>query len=248
MEDVQKWFDTGCEYTQGLALYAKCPGMLPVLFKRLSKGNTPYNLDKLTHELKKHIPQKPSPKRDVVKTVPKNTGADLHQVKAEEKKQALMFHQLPAELRPVYKQAMDLFRDNCLLKTELNDLRPEMESEALTLQLRIFDNLKKNALCWQKINYWQEHKRLPVTKASQLTTLTAAALVKKQQHLFSSISRLKKRLAANITVFEIETAVHKKTLLERAVAKQRANLMRQEEDLQEITNLIDGTHGAGTGE
>ena len=245
MESIQKWLDTGCKYPEGVALYATTSGCMPVLLKRLQEGHTPVKHEKLKYELRKILKQNPAAvpaPPPVTATAAKPVAVPLPvpaEPRAPDAKQKLLFHQLPPELRPVLQEANALFAEKCLLKTMLNDLAPEMESEALELCIRIYSLTQKNARCWQKIDYWKEHRTLPPLEAAKHSDLGGAQLAKKQQNLFSSISRLKKRLQENLLKYEAEKQPGELKRLKTALAKQEANLIRQEDDLLAITALIE---------
>jgi len=252
MESIQKWLDTGCKYPEGVALYAAIPGCMLALLKRLQEGQNPVNHEKLKYELRKILKQNIVPAQEVpvVTTSPPaplqkrgEKAAAVPQAPAEppaqDAKQKLLFHHLPAELRPVLQEANALFAEKCLLKTLLNDLAPEMESEALELCLRIYALTQKNARCWQKIDYWQEHRKVPPLEIPKHSTLGGAQLAKKQQNLFSSISRLKKRLEQNRLQYEAEKRPAPRARLKNALAKKEGNLIKQEDELLHITSLIE---------
>jgi len=245
MESIQKWLDTGCKYPEGVALYAAIPGCMPALLKRLQEGQNPVNHEKLKYELRKILKQKIVPAQVVpvaIATAVKSVAV-VPQAPAEppaqDAKQKLLFHHLPAELRPVLQEANALFAEKCLLKTLLNDLAPEMESEALELCIRIYALTQKNARCWQKIDYWQEHRKVPPLEVPKHSTLGGAQLAKKQQNLFSSISRLKKRLEQNRLQYEAEERPAQRARLQRGLAKKEGNLIKQEDELLQITQLIE---------
>jgi hypothetical protein len=245
MESIQKWLDTGCKYPEGVALYATMPGCMPVLLKRLQEGHTPVKHEKLKYELRKILKQNPAPvpaptpvPAAAAKPIPMPVPVTA-EPRAPDAKQKLLFHQLPPELRPVLQEANALFAEKCLLKTMLNDLAPEMESEALELCIRIYSLTQKNARCWQKIDYWKEHRALPPLEAPKHYDLGGAQLAKKQQNLFSSISRLKKRLEQNRLQYEAEERTAARARLLIAIAKKAGNLIKQEDELLAITSLIE---------
>lgn len=245
MESIKKWFDGNCPYPEGVALYAVLPTCMPNLLKRFKSGNDAARLEKLKYELRKAAGSAWPSATVVIKATEPKVPAIISDPKRSvipDVRATPLFHQLPQELRPVLLVAGNLFKENCMLKTELNDLAPEMESEAFDIQIRIFNNIKKNALCWQKIDHWQEHKTIFKAAPSKAAQLTAPQLVKRQAQLFSSISKLKKRLHANREALPLETTTKGITQRQRIIAKQAANLMAQETQLLEITHLIDPKH------
>lgn len=243
MESIKKWINAGCKYYDGVALYATLPECMPTLLANLQQGKNAVRHEKLKYELKKALrsdqapPPTPLPSRG--DKMPAMIPSPPAEPPAQDVKEKLLFHQLPAELRPVLKEANALFAEKCMLKVALNELAPEMESEALDLCLQIYNLTKHNALCWQKIDYWREHRNLPPLAVPKHSTMGGAQLVKKQQNLFSSISRLKKRLNDNRSLIAITDGLKAVAKLQRAIAKQEGNLMKQEDELLHITQLIE---------
>lgn len=236
MESVNTWFENGCGYWPGVELYATTKGAKPTLLRNLRKKESAENLQKLKYELEPFrtapapVPQpKPAPKqtKPTVKAIP------------VPETNPVLFHSLPAALRPVLLEANACFREACMLKAELNDLPADAEQEALRLQLKIFSLMKKNALCWERIDHWERHGRTLVEEKPTFQKLSGGLQAKRQALLFSSISKLKKRLQANIDMLANTTDLKQRTRLEKNVAKQSGNLLNQETQLAELTALID---------
>ncbi|RZJ92027.1 MAG: hypothetical protein EOO20_03275 [Chryseobacterium sp.] len=240
MESIKKWIESGCDYSQGVAIYGALPNAKPVLLRNFKARQCALNLEKLKYELRNVTPEiisraVPAP----APSLPKDIKEDRLPVDV---KQTVFYHQLPAELRPVLQEANSLFGEMCLLKVSLNELDPDQESEAMAMQLEIFYKRQQNALCWKKIDYWRQHKKLPAAPVRKVDQLGAAKLYKRQQQLFSSRSKLTKRLQQNEALLEVATNQKDKLRLERNVAKQKKNLLQQEEQLFEITQLIESKH------
>jgi len=265
MESISNWLKNKGSYAEGVALYTTAPGMKPTLLKVLQKGENPTNREKLTYELKKLIPvQSLKPiimgvdfghsdvqvytlaRKSAVKgiVVAHRTVERQPVAPAELKpKNSLLYHQLPEALRPDLQLANKLFNDNCLLKTQLNELSAEMESEALAIQLQIWQNIKQAENHWARINFWQAHKRVPEAVVLKPENLNPFYLAKRQQNLFSSSSKLKTRLVTTEAELALAVKVTDKTRLQKQIAKQTENLLKQEKELLEITALIDKRDG-----
>jgi hypothetical protein len=247
MKTVQAWFDNGCNYQDGVQLYAGTKHCKPVLLRNFQGKENAQLLEKLKYELRKELPAVPGPvppKKTTAATakkiVPAQTGAAQKTPEEPDPKKILLFHQLPTELRPVLLLANTLFKENCMLKTQLNDLPAKAESEALDLQLKIYANFKKNALCWQKIDYWRAHGSVLQVADSEFVKMTPDQRVKRQALLWSSSSRLKDRIDKTELELAAATSIKDKTRLAKKMAKQKSNLLRQETQLQELTRIIDG--------
>lgn len=243
MESVQKWFNAGCNYADGVAVYGNLPQANKNLLRIFKLKQTASNLEKLKYELGKFkntvstlaISKPVAPNEIKVLPLPIETTA----VEVE-KKQGLLFSQLPVELRPELLKANELFRKNCFLKANLNDLPEFAENEAFKVQTEISDNFKQNKICWQKIDFYLEHRQLPPTAKGSFIDCTPAQLLRKQQNYYSNISNTTKRLAENRLLLPKATTVIERTRLVKLIAKQEKNLLAYNDDLVTVTRLIDG--------
>lgn len=241
MESVDNWFENNCKYSDGVALYATLPRRNANLLRLFKLKETVANLEKLKYEIGK-FRNIATPVKKVLSSNPIVPVAVMVEATAiaTEKKQTLLFSQLPSELRPELLRANDLFRKNCYLKVTLNELPDNAENEALQLQTEISENLKENQLGWKKIDYWLEHRQLPKAAENDFSSLTPAGLLRKQQLLYQNISKMQKRFEENSQLLSTTDDVTAKAKLQRLVAKQDADLIKKNEELQTITKLIDG--------
>lgn len=245
---VQEWIDTGCDYASGVKLFEQI-GKNRLLMRQFSRNSGVANQKKLDYELRKFLKVEEKPKsaknNPIVDIALKTIEVEAiveHQVKEYESKQTELIKQLPAELLPVLFRANLLFRESCILKLELNNMPDEAEAECLKIQLQIDDKLKENRLCWKQIDHYLEHKQLPKIAKSQFDNLTPAELVKRQQYHFQNISKLKKRITENRKVLSTTDSVSVKARLERTLAKQESDLLAKENELQTLTNLVNGNN------
>jgi len=239
MESVNTWFENGCGYWPGVELYATTKGAKPTLLRNLRKKESAENLQKLKYELEpfRNVPgpvPKPTP-------IPKKEKSTVTKALMPVEHNPVLFHSLPKELRPVLLEANACHREACMLKAELNDVPAAAEPEALRLQLKIFALLKKNSLCWERIDHWERHGKILVDEKPTFQKLSGGLQAKRQALLFSSISKLRKRLEANVAMLANTTDLKQRTRLEKNVAKQSGNLLKQETQLAELTALIDNT-------
>jgi hypothetical protein len=242
MEIIQKWFNDGCDYASGIVIYGNLPKHNPTLLRNFQKKQNSFNVEKVKYELKKFI--ETYNQNVFVSEIQKSVASAIipvpEKVSETQKKEAVLFHQLPEALRPVLLEANQLFKENCLLKVNLNELPAHAEKEALQLQLKIHDNLRKNELCWQKIDLFLEKRIIPEAPKHEFEGLTPAGLLRQQQLLYASISKLSARLKQNREQLEKVTVLAMKSKIERQISKQEANLLQQNEKLIIISNLIDG--------
>ena len=248
MESVNKWFAANCPYTEGVAIYSGLSRHNPNLLKNFKLKESASNVEKLKYELGKlrnvAEPTATPPKVKIVINIDDRPAPDVFTTievaaSATQKKQALLFSQLPPELRPELLRANEVWKKNCYLKVMMNDLPAEAEKECLKIQIEIDDNIKENEMCWKKIDFWLEHRQLPKTIETDYSGLTPLQLFRKQQLLFQNYGKMEKRLAANIkllaTIDDLE-----KPQLERKIAKQKSDLIKKAEEKIFITRIIDG--------
>lgn len=253
MNAIEQWKEKGTSYNEGVLLYASLPTHNKVLLKNFQKKQSPQLLEKLKYELSK-FDQSDKPKAvkinqnqsAPVKAIQKqsNDVSVMQYIEQQEikytTKQALYFHELPEELRPILLEANTLFKEMCLLKVQLNELPAEAETKALQIQSEISKKQKKNALCWEKLDYWKTHKVAPKEAKSKFETLSPANLVKQEQYLFASISKMKKRLESNRELLKTANGIVEVNKLQRSISKQESTLIAKNEELITIKRLING--------
>lgn len=242
MNIIENWLKEGCDYAVGVIIYSELPKHNPTLLKNFKKKHNSFNSEKLKYELTKFIEKYKqdifvekvkSEITEVVKAVPKISTET-------EKNNAILFHQLPEELRPVLLEANNLFKENCMLKVSLNELSQHAEKQAIEIQIKIHKNIQKNASCWSRIDYYLQNRIVPESVKSEFEQLTPAGLLRQQQLLYASISRLNTRLKKNQNLLAATTLVPEIGKIKRLIAKQEENILNKNEQLIEITNLIDG--------
>ncbi|WP_324069090.1 MAG: hypothetical protein RSE15_00775 [Flavobacterium sp.] len=251
MNAIEQWKAKGTPYNEGVLLYASFPSHNKVLLKNFQKKQSPQLLEKLKYELSKidHSEKAVVPvKKEIAKktTIGQNVSKNevvqyIEQQQIQHTtKQALYFHELPEELRPTLLEANTIFKEMCLLKVQLNELPAEAENKALQLQIEISQKQKRNALCWEKLDYWKTHKVAPKEAKGKFETLSPANLVKQEQYLFASISKMKKRLELNRELLKIASGVVEVNKIQRTITKQESSLIAKNEELLKIKALING--------
>lgn len=238
------------DYQTGLVLYASVRCNRNIL-KMLQRKESQANRDKLFYELGKFAPKTAvSHFREAFVEDVQELSHDIqtavitlaagYVATAEESRDRLMFHDLPADLRPELLKKNQAFAEMCMLKIQLNELAPEKEREAFTIQVKIAELQKTRDLCWKKLDYWLEHRSVPEPEVVDFASLTPEQKVKRQQLLFASISKLKSRVNEYQTKLATDLPVKTKASLERKLLKSKTNLISKESELLALTNLIEG--------
>ena len=137
METLQHWFDNDCPYQEGVVLYENHPKVNRNLLTHFKKKHTELLHEKLKYELGKFNQKSTSfkkvTKKEITPALEQPIVYKYESVQVLEKQQSLYFHQLPEPLRPVLLEANNLFKENCYLKTQLNDLPALAENKALEI-------------------------------------------------------------------------------------------------------------------
>lgn len=236
MEIIKQWIANGCDYKAGVEIYKNLKGVNKMLLRQFTLVENPQRKAKLLYELKKHLPvEEVKPKAQPI-AEKANVEAS---VEKETKRVAPLFHELPNELRPVLLEANNLFKENCLLKVQLNECAVLDEEKALQIIIQIDRNFRANQMCWDKINYWKTHKILPKeTRVLSISSWSMDKLLKQQDLLGSSVSKMEKRLKENqIKVKGLEG--NELQRIERLIAKQEKEVIKKREELLKIKVEID---------
>ncbi|MGK4567839.1 hypothetical protein [Flavobacterium sp. 3HN19-14] len=241
---INAWLlDDARDYLSGVSLYAevKFNHNIMAFFRR---KQTPAHMKKLIYELGKFSDvQTPLPDVNSGEKVNATINEVVEQLSEQESlKDKLLFVDLPPELRPVLAEKNRLFSENCLLKVTLNELPDDAVDQAYDIQVKIEANWKRNAACWKQLDYWKEHRAVPTIEITDFEKMSPEAKLRRQQQLFASISKLKKRIIGYESGLKSETTVRNITKLKKALAKSELNLIRQESDLNVLTEIIERKH------
>lgn len=237
--EIEEWLKNP-NYATGVEIYKKTKGHNKLLLRQFTMRENAQRKEKLIYELKKFLPIQDNvienlPPEEVITEDPISKS-----VETESKRIAPLFHELPIELRPVLLEANNLFKENCMLKVELNELKQNQESEALYIQSRIDANFRANAMCWDKIEYWREHKILPKnTNVQAISEYSMDKLIKQQHLLGSSLSKMLKRLNDNKLRFSTEENAVELRKIQRKISKQESDVIKKREQLLIIKATID---------
>lgn len=238
---VEQWIADGMDYFTGVALYGQI-GKNKLLKQSFTRNNIA-NQKKLEYELRKFLKVEVKETTINVQDTAQIINIEAiveQQVQQYESSQIDLIKKLPQEMLPILFTANLKWKENCILKIQLNSLPDAAEATALKIQLQIDANWKENQLCWKQIDYYLEHKILPKVAKSAFDNLTPAELVKRQQYHFQNISKLKGRITENRKVLSNTDSVKVKAKLERMLAKQENDLLTKENELQTLTQLVNG--------
>jgi hypothetical protein len=252
-EKIQAWFDNGCDYQEGIRLYEQSlhnRNLLRIFKVMQSEQNHKLLKNELQNLLPRKVVKKPVQviKKVAQKTVevtqqdaPKKLVLEqIYEHPEYKRKQQIFFHSLPPELRPVYEEATRIYRENCRLKVELNELPEEARHSALQLQLKIHANFETNHILWSKIQYWLDYRVIPKDKKSPIDNLTPAQLLRRVSLLEASISKYNKELVKNRELHDTASTLEDRKRILRKIVRQEAALISKSEELNQVKNRING--------
>nr|WP_297306414.1 hypothetical protein [uncultured Flavobacterium sp.] len=237
MEVIKQWISNGCDYKAGVEIYKNLKGVNKMLLRQFTLVENPQRKAKLLYELKKQLPVVEEVK-PIIQPITEEVTAETS-VEKETKRVAPLFHELPNELRPVLLEANNLFKENCLLKVQLNECAVLDEEKALQIIIQIDRNFRANQMCWDKINYWKTHKILPKeTRVLSISSWSMDKLLKQQNLLGSSLSKMEKRLKENQNKLK-DLEGNELQRIERLITKQEKEVIKKREELLKIKVEID---------
>lgn len=209
MKNIELWFNNGCDFEEGVAIYKALSKTSPNVLRALARGKNSYNKSLLIKELRihKNIPTELTASKKITKTPPKQhvNDAELSEEKVQEttkqsalKKEygSIKYAHLPPELKLRYRELGNIFYQMCDLKFILNDLKPKEESHALQIILQIEELDDQRTMIWNELDHWNNHKVVLPTQTSEYTGLNSDELRTKKARLASNITKLEKRIDA----------------------------------------------------
>ena len=199
---INDWFTNGCNYEEGVAIYASLKTSKINLLRLFQKKNASTYLEKLKYELGKHKETEVVLNNfTVVSPGEKPTSAPAPIItpiiEPPLYKQKLI-RDYPVALHPVYIQQKNDYATACSLKIQLNNVdgRKRFDGEALKLCLeieRLFDAVE---LAWKQLDHYTETNTILVVKEHDFSDLTPGQLILKRNSKRSSLTKAK-RLVAN---------------------------------------------------
>lgn len=145
---------------------------------------------------------------------------------------------LPPELRPRFLRARQVFYDMIELKFALNDLPPEAEQSALSIQLQILDLDEERDLIWKELHHWKNHRSILKAPTDDFAGLTNPQLYQKKRNLTSSISKIEKRLDEKYALLDKETNKHQQLLIENQIKRSEQTLHTHQLNIKKIDELL----------
>ena len=233
--NIKEWFTNGCNYNDGVAIYATLPNAKPNLLQLFKRKNTNAFLEKLKYELSKHKDDASTfTPLQVVKETPVKSAITLHTPPPKYK--AVLIADFPTALHPVYIQQKNDFNTACSLKIQLNNLPAEDEENALALCLEIDKLFNAVELAWKQLDHYTDTKTVLEVQKNDFANLTPAQLLQRRNNKRSVLTKAKNQLLKYQK--ELPTTIATKTKLSIKKEKQCSKIAQLELDILELDKLI----------
>lgn len=249
MNEISQWFQDQ-DYAKGVELYSTLPNAKSRVLANLKRGKNDKNMAVICRALRTFKSAEPerapakkiSKPKPVSKPAPPEAIMDRKEVieqSAGSYFKKIKYGELPPELRVRYKKLKDLFYEMCDLHFLWLDLPDEAESQALELQLQIFDLDEQRDTIWKELDHWDTYRTILPTKSSEdFTALSPRDLYLKKANTASSISKISKRIEGWKEKMEAEPEKVKKRKISQQINNSEKTLHQHEINLQKILELL----------
>lgn len=250
MKAIEDWLkSTNKDYHVGVALYATLPTKKTRTLKLLNRNKSRRNLSLLLSELRKYS-NKPikTQSKTITSTQLKpitqeviNTEAKQKQLintSVKQKFGGILIGELPAELRPRYSRAYNLFIQLIELKFSLNELPASAEASALKIMIQIEQIDDERDLIWKELHHWKRHKTLLPTKTDDFSNLTALQLELKKRNATSSITKIGKRVDLLYNQLDQEKNPTQQRKIEDKINRSEKRIHQHQINISKIKELI----------
>lgn len=249
MDAITNWFKNSQEYYAGVAIYASLPTKKIRILKSLNRGKTRRNMATLVAELRaSKKAAKPKAVAAIVIEQPKIATQEVINIEAERKYQVakrtekeyqgIRIGDLPAELRPRYSKARNIFMEMIELKFALNDLPAKAMESALKIQLQINKLDEERDLIWNELNHWKQHKTILPTAAADFSNLTDRQLDLKRRNFKSNKTKMQQRVDDWYTDLDQETNKHQQILIEGKINRAEQKIHQFNINIKKIEALL----------
>lgn len=245
--DINAWFENGCNYQEGVTLYASLKGHSLNLLRLFLRKQSISNADKLKYELGKHrkttktkivtptIKEKPqklkiNPQVDFIKVDPKTANS--------KKGSFYSLNELHIDLHSLAIKQRNDFQTAISLHTQLVRLHPDEEGAALILCIKIEDLFDAIEIAQKILDHYVSHKVVLNIETRNFKDLSPAQLIQSRNNKRISVSKYKKKVAT--LKLQLGQNLSKADKNKNAVALEKAEnkLLHHELELQQLNELI----------
>jgi len=231
---VNQWFNDGCNYKEGVALYSLQKNFSKNLLRLFLRSESKNNIEKLKYELGKY-------KEKGFKKVSTDQKKIINSKEKVPAVKTLFFYnlnELHVDLHPLAMEQRNNFQLAVSSKLQLNNLLPDQEAEALKLCIKIEDLFDSIEATQRTLNYYKKHKIVLDIKPKSFEDLSPAKLIIARNNKRIQVSKYEKRF--KLLKEELPSSSDLNTKNKRSIALERCEkkLIQYQLELQQITDLI----------
>lgn len=245
--DINTWFESGCNYHEGITLYASLKGHSPNLLRLFLRKQTFSNAEKLKYELGKfrrspkrnlttsHIIENP---REVKKTPP--TSSTKADTKMSISNGFYRLNELHIDLHLLAQKQRADFQKAISKHLKLTQLHPDEESKALQFCIEIEDLFDAVEAAQKILNHYVKHKTVLHIEKKNFSQMTAPQLLRSRNNKSTSVSKYKKKVHVLRKSLGQNLSKTETTKIKVALEKAENKLLHHEMELQQLNELING--------
>lgn len=251
--DINAWFENGCNYQEGVTLYASLKGHSVNLLRLFLRKQSISNADKLKYELGKyrksnnvntkpiHVKKTPKIKHEkftsYIEIDPKTTKPSNNQ-QPTTNNHFYKINQLHQDLHPLAIKQRNDFQTSISLHSQLVRLHPDEEGAALILCIKIEDLFDAIETAQKVLDHYVTHKVVLNIESRNFKDLSPAQLLRSRNNKSTSVSKYKKKVAT--LKLQLGQNLSKADKNKNAVALEKAEnkLLHHELELQQLNELI----------
>ena len=245
--NINFWFEKGCNYQQGVMLYASLKGYSPNLLRLFLRKQSILNADKLKYELGKF--RKSSKTKTVNPTIEDNLqklkfqtkvpNLNVDQKTANSKKGSFYrLNELHLDLHPLAIKQRNDFQTAISLHSQLTKLHPEEEGLALILCIKIEDLFDAIETAQKVLSHYVKHKTVLNIETRTFNKLSSAQLLRSRNNKSTSVCKYKKKLETLNLKLGQNLSKSEKTKTAIAIEKAENKLLQHTLELQQLNELI----------
>lgn len=236
---VNNWFTNGCNYQEGVIIYAGLKNSKANLLRLFKLKESNYNKQKLKYELSKF--KEVAIAKTVITEVSNTPGNTAIPPKAPKPSQEptykpLLIRDLPIELHPTFIQQKKDYATVCSLKMQLNNVGPEENALGLCLQIEsLFDAIEA---AWKILDHYTDTKTILKVATNNFTELTPPQLLLRRNSKRSSLTKANKLITKYKNTDTTKLNVSQKTKLAVNLERQQLKVIQLEKDINALNELI----------
>jgi len=234
---IDNWFNNGCNYNAGVALYSTLKQHRPNLLRLFLRKETALNNEKLQYELGKHrteevitpstLPQLEIKTPTITISHPEKTNNQFYKI-----------NQLHPDLHELAIKQRDNYQNAIAIHYKLTRLHANQEAKALEYCIKIEDLFDAIETTQKILKHYVEHKVIIKPTTKDYNNFTPAQLIRAIGNKRTSVSKYSKRVELLNSKFSNTPEKAAKTQLHIKLQKAENKLLEHEADLNTLNELI----------